>query len=78
MLNLDEKQLKSLHTKVSLISLQKVIVNFQSNLKKFMENVQTKNSEKVEKMCSQGMDANFHDSQVGIQFESLSYCLDTF
>ena len=29
-----------------------------------MEYVQTKNSEKVEKMCSQGLDANFHDSQV--------------
>ncbi|CAI4232535.1 unnamed protein product [Auanema sp. JU1783] len=49
MLNLDEKQLKNLHTK--------------SNLKKFMEYVQTKNAEKVEKLCTQGLDANFHDAQ---------------
>ncbi|PAV61723.1 hypothetical protein WR25_11144 isoform B [Diploscapter pachys] len=49
MLNLDEKQLKNLHTK--------------SNLKKFMEYVQTKNSEKVEKMCTQGLDPNYHDAQ---------------
>ncbi|CAJ0945471.1 unnamed protein product, partial [Mesorhabditis belari] len=48
MLNLDEKQLKALHTK--------------SNLKKFMDYVQNKNAEKVEKMCAQGLDANFHDS----------------
>ncbi|PAV61686.1 hypothetical protein WR25_04326 [Diploscapter pachys] len=49
MLNLDEKQLKNLHTK--------------SNLKKFMEYVQTKNSEKVERMCTQGLDPNYHDAQ---------------
>ncbi|CAA88324.1 Protein shank [Caenorhabditis elegans] len=49
MLNLDEKQLKAMHTK--------------GQLKKFMDYVQQKNNEKVEKMCSQGLDANFHDAQ---------------
>uniref|UniRef100_A0A914D2E5 Uncharacterized protein n=1 Tax=Acrobeloides nanus TaxID=290746 RepID=A0A914D2E5_9BILA len=49
MLKLDEKALKQLHSK--------------SNLKKFMENVQQKQAEKVEKMCTQGLDPNFHDSQ---------------
>ncbi|GMS83942.1 hypothetical protein PENTCL1PPCAC_6117 [Pristionchus entomophagus] len=48
MLNLDEKQLKNLHTK--------------ANLKKFMDYVLNRNSEKVEKWCSQGLDANFHDA----------------
>uniref|UniRef100_A0A8R1DUZ3 PDZ domain-containing protein n=1 Tax=Caenorhabditis japonica TaxID=281687 RepID=A0A8R1DUZ3_CAEJA len=49
MLNLDEKQLKAMHTK--------------GQLKKFMDYVLQKNNEKVEKMCSQGLDSNFHDSQ---------------
>uniref|UniRef100_A0A915EUV0 PDZ domain-containing protein n=1 Tax=Ditylenchus dipsaci TaxID=166011 RepID=A0A915EUV0_9BILA len=49
MLKLDEKALKQLHSK--------------SNLKKFMDYVQNRNAEKVEKMCSQGLDPNFHDSQ---------------
>ncbi|KAK6038690.1 hypothetical protein COOONC_23805, partial [Cooperia oncophora] len=49
MLNLDEKHLKSIHSKATL--------------KKFMDYVQTKNAEKVEKLCSQGLDANFHDAQ---------------
>ncbi|GMR36196.1 hypothetical protein PMAYCL1PPCAC_06391 [Pristionchus mayeri] len=48
MLNLDEKQLKNLHSK--------------ANLKKFMDYVLNRNSEKVEKWCSQGLDANFHDA----------------
>uniref|UniRef100_A0A8R1UGW6 Shn-1 n=1 Tax=Pristionchus pacificus TaxID=54126 RepID=A0A8R1UGW6_PRIPA len=48
MLNLDEKQLKNLHTK--------------ANLKKFMDYVTNKNAEKVEKWCAQGLDANFHDA----------------
>ncbi|GMT13608.1 hypothetical protein PFISCL1PPCAC_4905 [Pristionchus fissidentatus] len=48
MLNLDEKQLKNLHSK--------------ANLKKFMDYVTNRNQEKVEKWCAQGMDANFHDS----------------
>uniref|UniRef100_A0A0K0CWQ1 PDZ domain-containing protein n=1 Tax=Angiostrongylus cantonensis TaxID=6313 RepID=A0A0K0CWQ1_ANGCA len=49
MLNLDEKHLKSIHSK--------------STLKKFMDYVQSKNAEKVEKLCAQGLDANFHDAQ---------------
>ncbi|ETN84141.1 PDZ/DHR/GLGF domain protein, partial [Necator americanus] len=49
MLNLDEKHLKSLHSK--------------GTLKKFMDHVQSKNAEKVEKLCAQGLDANFHDAQ---------------
>uniref|UniRef100_A0AC34GS79 Uncharacterized protein n=1 Tax=Panagrolaimus sp. ES5 TaxID=591445 RepID=A0AC34GS79_9BILA len=49
MLKLDEKALKQMHSK--------------SNLKKFMDYVQNRNAEKVEKWCNQGMDPNFHDSQ---------------
>ncbi|KAE9550115.1 hypothetical protein FO519_006675 [Halicephalobus sp. NKZ332] len=49
MLKLDEKALKQMHSK--------------SNLKKFMDYVQNRNSEKVEKWCTQGMDPNFHDPQ---------------
>uniref|UniRef100_A0A0N5A3U9 ANK_REP_REGION domain-containing protein n=1 Tax=Parastrongyloides trichosuri TaxID=131310 RepID=A0A0N5A3U9_PARTI len=47
MLRLDEKSLKQLHSK--------------SNLKKFMDYIQSKNSYKVEKFCLQGLDPNFHD-----------------
>lgn len=47
MLRLDEKSLKQLHSK--------------SNLKKFMDYVQSKNSTKIEKFCHQGLDPNFHD-----------------
>uniref|UniRef100_A0A0N5C4Q7 PDZ domain-containing protein n=1 Tax=Strongyloides papillosus TaxID=174720 RepID=A0A0N5C4Q7_STREA len=47
MLRLDEKSLKQLHSK--------------SNLKKFMDYVQSRNSAKVEKFCHQGLDPNFHD-----------------
>ncbi|CAD5211232.1 unnamed protein product [Bursaphelenchus okinawaensis] len=49
MLKLDEKALKQIHSK--------------SNLKKFMEYVLSRNSEKVEKLCASGLDPNFHDSQ---------------
>ncbi|WKX94467.1 hypothetical protein Q1695_011607 [Nippostrongylus brasiliensis] len=49
MLNLDEKHLRSIHSKATL--------------KKFMDYVQSKNAEKVEKLCTQGLDANFHDAQ---------------
>ncbi|KAI1720125.1 ankyrin repeats (3 copies) domain-containing protein [Ditylenchus destructor] len=49
MLKLDEKSLKHLHSK--------------SNIKKFMDYISNRNAEKVEKMCSQGLDPNFHDSQ---------------
>ncbi|CAD5215421.1 unnamed protein product [Bursaphelenchus xylophilus] len=49
MLKLDEKALKQVHSK--------------GNLKKFMEYVLSRNSEKVEKLCANGLDPNFHDSQ---------------
>ncbi|WKX94464.1 hypothetical protein Q1695_011607 [Nippostrongylus brasiliensis] len=35
----------------------------EATLKKFMDYVQSKNAEKVEKLCTQGLDANFHDAQ---------------
>lgn len=41
-----------------------MLIFSQGQLKKFMDYVQQKNNEKVEKMCAQGLDANFHDSQV--------------
>ena len=46
MLHLDEKQLKSMNTKASR--------------KKFLEAVANGNVEKVTKMCSKGIDPNFH------------------
>uniref|UniRef100_A0A7E4VB83 ANK_REP_REGION domain-containing protein n=1 Tax=Panagrellus redivivus TaxID=6233 RepID=A0A7E4VB83_PANRE len=49
MLKLDEKALKQLHSK--------------GNIKKFMDYVQNRNADKVEKWCTQGLDPNFHDSQ---------------
>ncbi len=33
----------------------------QANLKKFMEQVQQRGADKVEKMCSAGLDPNVHD-----------------
>lgn len=51
MLNLDEKSLKQLHSK--------------TNLKKFLEFVEEKESERVEKLCTQGLDPNFHDNHGG-------------
>ncbi|KIH66140.1 PDZ/DHR/GLGF domain protein [Ancylostoma duodenale] len=67
MLNLDEKHLKSLHTKLlhACLSLARLIheITLQGTLKKFMDHVQSKNAEKVEKLCAQGLDANFHDAQ---------------
>jgi len=46
MLQMDEKQLKS--------------INSKSNLKKFLEHVQNGNIEKINKMCNKGLDPNFH------------------
>lgn len=71
MLKLDEKALKQLHSKViykfkttsssNTVKLQKNV--FQNNLKKFMDYIESRNAEKVDKWCSQGLDPNFHDSQ---------------
>ncbi|XP_068169527.1 SH3 and multiple ankyrin repeat domains protein 3 isoform X1 [Antennarius striatus] len=48
---LDEKQLSKLHTK--------------ANLKKFMEYVQQRNTEKVSRFLDKGLDPNFHDPDTG-------------
>ncbi|XP_047189199.1 SH3 and multiple ankyrin repeat domains protein 3 isoform X2 [Scophthalmus maximus] len=49
--HLDEKQLSKLHTK--------------ANLKKFMEYVQHRNTEKVSRFLEKGLDPNFHDPDTG-------------
>ncbi|XP_040894558.1 SH3 and multiple ankyrin repeat domains protein 3 isoform X1 [Toxotes jaculatrix] len=49
--HLDEKQLSKLHTK--------------ANLKKFMEYVQQRNTEKVSRFLEKGLDPNFHDPDTG-------------
>ncbi|KAM8861947.1 SH3 and multiple ankyrin repeat domains protein 3 isoform 2-T4 [Synchiropus picturatus] len=49
--HLDEKQLLKLHTK--------------ANLKKFMEYVQQRNTEKVSRFLDKGLDPNFHDPDTG-------------
>ena len=51
MLNLDEKQLKS--------------INSRTNLKKFLDHVLANNVEKVGKMCNKGLDPNFHCPESG-------------
>lgn len=48
MLRLDEKALRSVHSK--------------SNLRKLADAIQQKNAQKVERLCTQGMDPNFHDA----------------
>uniref|UniRef100_A0AC35U778 PDZ domain-containing protein n=1 Tax=Rhabditophanes sp. KR3021 TaxID=114890 RepID=A0AC35U778_9BILA len=48
MLNLDEKSLKALHSK--------------GNLKKFMDYITVRKSQKIEKMCAEGLDPNFHET----------------
>lgn len=51
MLSLDEKQLKSLHTR--------------ANLRRFLDYVSTGHVEKITKMCSKGLDPNFHCHESG-------------
>ncbi|CAH0560754.1 unnamed protein product [Brassicogethes aeneus] len=51
MISLDEKQLKSLHTR--------------ANLRRFLEYVQNGQVEKVTKMCSKGLDPNYHCQESG-------------
>uniref|UniRef100_A0A3Q2GHQ6 SH3 and multiple ankyrin repeat domains protein 3 n=1 Tax=Cyprinodon variegatus TaxID=28743 RepID=A0A3Q2GHQ6_CYPVA len=48
---IDEKQLSKLHTK--------------ANLKKFMEYVQQRNTEKLSRFLEKGLDPNFHDPDTG-------------
>ncbi|KAJ1530379.1 hypothetical protein ONE63_005288 [Megalurothrips usitatus] len=51
MLNLDEKQLKALHTR--------------SNLRRLLDYVTHGQVEKITKMCSKGLDPNFHCAETG-------------
>ncbi|KAL1509531.1 hypothetical protein ABEB36_004246 [Hypothenemus hampei] len=51
MISLDEKQLKNLHTR--------------ANLKRFLDYVQNGQVEKITKMCSKGLDPNFHCQETG-------------
>lgn len=51
MLSLDEKQLKSLHTR--------------ANLRRFLDYVTNGQVEKITKMCSKGLDPNFHCQDSG-------------
>ncbi|KAF2359527.1 Talin N-terminal F0 domain [Trinorchestia longiramus] len=51
MLKLEEKTLRALHSR--------------ANLRRFLEWVKEGNVEKVAKMCSKGLDPNFHDQETG-------------
>ena len=64
MLNLDEKQLKS--------------INSRANLKKFLEHVMANNVEKVNKMCNKGLDPNFHCLESGGECSEVSQALWRF
>ncbi|KAK3570246.1 hypothetical protein QTP86_017131, partial [Hemibagrus guttatus] len=49
--NVEEKQIAKLHTK--------------ANLRKFMDYIQNRQSEKISKMLDKGLDPNYHDSDTG-------------
>lgn len=51
MMSLDEKQLKSLHTR--------------ANLRRFLDYVQNGQVEKITKICAKGLDPNFHCQETG-------------
>ena len=51
MLNLDEKQLKALHTR--------------TNLKRLLDYVANSQVEKISKLCGKGLDPNFHCQESG-------------
>lgn len=51
MLNLDERQLRALHSR--------------SNLRRFLECINSGQVEKVSKMCAKGLDPNFHCQDTG-------------
>ncbi|XP_017471741.1 PREDICTED: uncharacterized protein LOC108362982 isoform X9 [Rhagoletis zephyria] len=51
MLNLDERQLKALHTR--------------ANLRRFLECINAGHVEKIAKMCAKGLDPNFHCPESG-------------
>lgn len=56
MLHLDEKQLRSLHTRV--------------NLRRFFDYVTSGQTEKIAKMCAKGLDPNIHCQETGGEFHS--------
>lgn len=60
MLNLDEKQLKSLHTR--------------ANLRRFLECINGGHVEKIAKMCAKGLDPNFHCTETGDTPLTLATC----
>ncbi|XP_055314370.1 uncharacterized protein LOC129575241 isoform X23 [Sitodiplosis mosellana] len=60
MLNLDEKQLKSLHTR--------------ANLRRFLECINGGHVEKIAKMCNKGLDPNFHCTESGDTPLTLATC----
>lgn len=51
MLHLDEKQLRSLHTRV--------------NLRRFFDYVTSGQTDKITKMCAKGLDPNIHCQETG-------------
>lgn len=51
MLHLDEKQLKAMHTR--------------TNLRRLLDYVASSQVEKIAKMCSKGLDPNFHCQETG-------------
>lgn len=51
MLNLDEKQLKALHTR--------------ANLRRFLDCISGGHVDKIAKMCAKGLDPNFHCPESG-------------
>jgi hypothetical protein len=57
MLHLDEKQLKALHTR--------------TNLRRLLDYVTNRQVEKISKMCSKGLDPNFHCAETGGEFSAL-------
>lgn len=56
MMNLDEKQLKALHTR--------------ANFRRLLEYVNNAQVEKITKMCSKGFDPNFHCAETGGKFSA--------
>jgi SH3/ankyrin repeat-containing protein len=54
MLNRDEKQLKALHTR--------------ANLRRLLDYVSNGQVEKITKMCSKGLDPNFHCHETGGEY----------
>jgi hypothetical protein len=56
MLHLDEKQLKALHTR--------------TNLRRLLDYVSNRQVEKISKMCSKGLDPNFHCAETGGEFSA--------